>query len=54
MIEASQLPCQELEIAVGGPFRGEVRAKSVVEGCAARVIKTRRFFEFLAEHVEQS
>src|SRR3954462_12047494 len=52
--EASQLPCQELEIAVGGPFRGEVCAKSPVEGCAARVIETWRFLKFLTEHIEQS
>jgi hypothetical protein len=50
--EASKLPCQELEIAVGGPFRGEVLAKSVVEGCAACFIKTWRFFKFLTEHIE--
>ena len=31
--EAGKLPGQELEIAVGGPFGGEVRAKSVVESC---------------------
>ena len=52
--EASQLPCQELEIAVGGPGCPEVRAKSVIKAWTVRGIEQRRLFEFLTEHVEQS
>src|SRR6185295_17011727 len=52
--EAGQLPCQELEVAIGRPGRREVRAESVIEARAIRGIEERRRFELLAEHIEQS
>ena len=50
--EAGKLPCQELEIAVGGPCCGEVRAKPVIKAWAVRGVKEWSFFKFLTEHTE--
>ena len=52
--EAGQLPCQELEVAIGRAGRGEVRAKPVIQARAGRGIEQWRGFEFLTEHIEQS
>ena len=52
--EASQLLGQELEIAVRGPCRSEVRTKLVIQAWAIRGIEKWRFFEFFTEHIEQS
>ena len=50
--QAGKLPGQELEIAVSGSRRGEVRAKSVIEAWAVAGIKEWSFFKFLTEHTE--
>ena len=50
--QASKLPCQELEIAVSGPYSGEVGAKPVIEVWAIRGIKEWSFVKFLTEHIE--
>ena len=52
--QASKLPGQELEIAVGGPCCGEVGAKPVIEVWTVRGIKEWSFFKFLTEHIEQA